>query len=223
MQTPDGQPPVGPDPSLVEVRESTVSNELRAAAAARALSFYTYPADRSEFSVRAHRNMRIDAEWDAIRAKLAPTDTALRDDLQSWLRAVVPLLEDALMDRDMVHRQTACTTVKHMALGSIGLGCEDAMQHLLNLVWPNIFETSPHVINSVMEAIEGMRCVLGPTKVLQYTLQGLFHPARKVREVYWKIYNNLYIGSQAALVPAYPRIENDATNRYQHTELELFL
>ena len=68
-----------PDPSLVDVRESTVSNELRAAAAARALSFYTYPADRSEFSVRAHRNMRIDAEWDAIRAKIAgtPMTTAL--------------------------------------------------------------------------------------------------------------------------------------------------
>ena len=28
------------------------------------------------------------------------------------------------------------------------------------------------------------------------SLQGLFHPARKVREVYWKIYNSLYIGSQ---------------------------
>ena len=140
-----------------------------------------------------------------------------------YIYAVVPLLEDALMDRDMVHRQTACTTVKHMALGSIGLGCEDAMQHLLNLVWPNIFETSPHVINSVMEAIEGMRCVLGPTKVLQYTLQGLFHPARKVREVYWKIYNNLYIGSQAALVPAYPRMTDDVLNQYTRSHLELFL
>ena len=29
-----------------------------------------------------------------------------------------------------------------------------------------------------------------------YLIQGLFHPARKVREVYWKIYNMLYIGSQ---------------------------
>lgn len=27
-------------------------------------------------------------------------------------------------------------------------------------------------------------------------LQGMFHPARKVRDVYWKIYNSLYIGSQ---------------------------
>uniref|UniRef100_A0A6S9X8B0 Uncharacterized protein n=1 Tax=Chrysotila carterae TaxID=13221 RepID=A0A6S9X8B0_CHRCT len=142
---------------------------------------------------------------------------------RDYVYAVVPLLEDALMDRDLVHRQTACTTVKHMALGSIGLGLEDAMQHLLNLIWPNIFETSPHVINSVMEAIEGMRCCLGCTKVLQYTLQGLFHPARKVREVYWKIYNNLYIGSQAALVPAYPRIGDDVLNQYQRTHLELFL
>ena len=61
------------------------------------------------------------------------------------------------------------------------------------------------------------------TKVLQYTLQGLFHPARKVREVYWKIYNNLYIGSQAALVPAYPRMTDDVLNQYTRSHLELFL
>jgi splicing factor 3B subunit 1 len=142
---------------------------------------------------------------------------------RDYVYAVVPMLEDALMDRDLVHRQTACTTVKHMALGCIGLGCEDAMAHLLNLVWPNIFETSPHVINAVMEAIEGMRCCIGCTRVLQYCLQGLFHPARKVREVYWKIYNNLYIGSQAALIPAYPRITDDVLNQYQRTHLELFI
>lgn len=83
-----------PDPSLVEVRESTVSNELRAAAAARALSFYTYPADRSEFSVRAHRNMRIDAEWDAIRAKIAGEDVAFRDCRVACVVAVMDLPRD---------------------------------------------------------------------------------------------------------------------------------
>jgi len=142
---------------------------------------------------------------------------------RDYVYAVVPLLEDALMDRDLVHRQTACTTVKHMALGCIGLGCEDAMAHLLNLVWPNIFETSPHVINAVMEAVEGMRCAIGCTRVLQYTLRGLFHPARKVRDVYWKVYNNIYIGSQAALVPAFPRIADDVLNQYQRTHLDLFI
>ncbi len=69
----------------------------------------------------------------------------------------------------------------------VGLGCEDAIQHMLNLVWPNIFETSPHVINAVFEALEGCRVALGPAIMMQYVLQGLFHPARRVREVYWKV------------------------------------
>ncbi|KAI8878020.1 splicing factor 3B subunit 1 [Backusella circina FSU 941] len=142
---------------------------------------------------------------------------------KDYINAVAPLLEDALMDRDLVHRQTACTTIKHMALGVVGLGCEEPLRHLLNYIWPNIFETSPHVINAVMEAIEGLRVALGPATILQYTLQGLFHPARKVREVYWKIYNTLYIGSQDALVPFYPRLENDERNHFQRSELDLII
>lgn len=58
-----------------------------------------------------------------------------------------------------------------MALGVSGFGCEDALTHLMNYVWPNIFETSPHVVNAVMESIEGMRVALGPSKVLHYCLQ----------------------------------------------------
>jgi splicing factor 3B subunit 1 len=50
--------------------------------------------------------------------------------------------------------------------------------------------------------------------------QGLFHPARKVREVYWKIYNGLYIGSQDALVAAYPMLEDDEFNQFRRTELD---
>lgn len=142
---------------------------------------------------------------------------------KDYCYAVTPLLEDALMDRDLVHRQTACTVVKHMALGVQGLSCEDAMLHLLNYVWPNIFETSPHVINAVMEAVEGCRVALGPTSVFLYILQGLFHPARKVRDIYWKVYNMLYISCQDALVPCYPRLEDDPQNLYQRSELDLFI
>ena len=97
--------------------------------------------------------------------------------------SVVTTLEDALTDRDLVHRQTSSTIVKHIALGVAGLGCEDSMQHLMNLIWPNCFETSPHVIGAVMDVIDAMRVVLGPGILLSYVLQGLFHPARKVREV----------------------------------------
>lgn len=142
---------------------------------------------------------------------------------KDYIYAVTPLLEDALMDRDLVHRQTAASAVKHMALGVAGLGCEDALVHLLNYVWPNIFETSPHVINAVMEAIEGMRVALGSAVVLNYCLQGLFHPARKVREVYWKIYNSLYIGAQDALVAAYPSLEDEHNNVYSRSELTMFI
>ena len=142
---------------------------------------------------------------------------------KDYIYAVTPLLEDALMDRDLVHRQTAASAVKHMALGVAGLGCEDALVHLLNYVWPNIFETSPHVINAVMEAIEGTRVALGAAVILNYCLQGLFHPARKVREVYWKIYNSLYIGAQDALVASYPALEDDGDNIFSRPELAMFV
>ncbi|XP_021947605.1 splicing factor 3B subunit 1 isoform X2 [Folsomia candida] len=142
---------------------------------------------------------------------------------KDYVYAVTPLFEDALMDRDLVHRQTSCAAIKHLALGVYGFGCEDALIHLLNYVWPNIFETSPHLVQAFMDAVEGMRVSLGPIKILQYTLQGLFHPARKVREVYWKIYNSLYIGGQDALVAGYPRVSDDPKNQYTRCELDYVL
>eukprot|EP00891_Asterochloris_glomerata_P000831 jgi/Astpho2/831/Aster-00680 len=142
---------------------------------------------------------------------------------KDYIYAVSPLLEDALMDRDLVHRQTAASVVQHMSMGVAGLGCEDALTHLLNFVWPNIFETSPHVVQAVQGAIDGCRLALGPSVVLSYTLQGLFHPARKVREVYWKIYNNLYIGSQDSMVAFYPRLEDEEKHSYYRQELDVFI
>ncbi|XP_013785370.1 splicing factor 3B subunit 1 isoform X1 [Limulus polyphemus] len=142
---------------------------------------------------------------------------------KDYIYAVTPLLEDALMDRDLVHRQTACAAIQHMALGVYGFGCEDALVHLLNYVWPNIFETSPHLVQAFMGAVEGLRVALGPIKILQYSLQGLFHPARKVRDVYWKIYNTLYIGGQDALVAGYPRIPDDNRNNFVRHELDYIL
>jgi splicing factor 3B subunit 1 len=142
---------------------------------------------------------------------------------KDYTYAVTPLLEDALMERDPVHRQTACAAVKHLSLGVAGLGCEDALLHLLNLVWPNIFEESPHVIQAVMGAIEGLMVALGPNVILQYTLQGLYHPARKVREAYWKVFNTLYIYAADAIVMGYPMVEDEGENTYARTSLELFI
>jgi splicing factor 3B subunit 1 len=49
--------------------------------------------------------------------------------------------------------------------------------------------------------------------------KGLFHPARKVRNIYWKIYNNLYIGSQDALVASFPPLPDP----YRRHEMDLFI
>ncbi|KAJ2782908.1 U2 snRNP component prp10 [Coemansia javaensis] len=142
---------------------------------------------------------------------------------RDYVNAVTPLLEDALVDRDLVHRQQAASVIKHMALGVAGLNNEEPVLHLLNYLWPNIFETSPHSICAVLEAIESCRVCLGPGRIMQYALQGLFHPARKVREVYWRIYNMMYLGSQPALVAFYPRIEDTAANTYRRYELDYIL
>ncbi|WVN87540.1 uncharacterized protein L203_102723 [Cryptococcus depauperatus CBS 7841] len=144
---------------------------------------------------------------------------------KDYIHSVVGLLEDALTDRDHVHRQTACAIVKHLAIGVAGLGYEEALTHLLNLVWPNIFETSPHVIGGVMDAIEAMRLGLGSGFVLSYVLQGLFHPARKVREVYWRMYNTLILGSSDAMVPFYPALgsESDLASGQDYTRHQLMM
>ncbi|KAK8934352.1 hypothetical protein KSP39_PZI014452 [Platanthera zijinensis] len=142
---------------------------------------------------------------------------------KDYIYAVTPLLADALTDRDLVHRQIAASAVKHLALGVAGLSREDAFVHLLNHVWPNIFETSPLVIDAIMEAIDGLRVALGPAVILNYCLQGLFHPARKVREVYWKIYNSLHTEDQDALVAFYPVLFDEDNNIYSRPELLMFL
>ena len=70
-----------------------------------------------------------------------------------------------------MHRQTACAAIKHMSLGVYGFGCEDALTHLMNFVWPNVFENSPHLVQAFMDAVDGMRVSLGPIKVLSYVVQ----------------------------------------------------
>ncbi len=134
---------------------------------------------------------------------------------KDYVYAVTPLLEDALIDRDQVHRQTASAVAKHVALGVVGLGCEDAMLHLLNLLWPNLFETSPHVIDRVLEAVDAIRMAIGPGLVMNYVWAGLFHPARKVRVPYWRIYNSAYTQSADSMVPFYPDLDDEKMVRHE--------
>ena len=87
------------------------------------------------------------------------------------------------------------------------------MVHLLNVIFPNIFETSPHVIDRIVEAIEAIRVAVGPGLVMNYVWAGLFHPARKVRQPYWRLYNDAYVYQADALVPYYPNLKEEGIDR----------
>ena len=60
---------------------------------------------------------------------------------------------------------------------------------------PNLFETSPHVIDRITEAMEAIRNAVGSGILLNYVWAGLFHPARRVRQPYWRLYNDAYVQS----------------------------
>lgn len=51
-----------------------------------------------------------------------------------------PLLQDAIMDCNLAHRQMAESAMKNMALGVAGSRYKHALNHLVNFVWPNTFE-----------------------------------------------------------------------------------
>lgn len=148
---------------------------------------------------------------------------------KDYLFAISPLLENALTDRDQVHRQTAATVIRHMALNCIGLTNDDYNEvfiHYLNLLIPNIYETSPHVINRILESMDAIRLVLGNGCFLNYIWAGLFHPARKVRTPYWKLYNYAYVQNCDSIVPYYPSIDkfpDDEETSYRIEEFDLIL
>lgn len=85
---------------------------------------------------------------------------------------------------------------------------------------PNIFETSPHVIDRIIEGIEAVRNCIGVGIVMNYTWAGLFQPARKVRQPYWRLYNSAYVQSADAMVPYYPQLEDEV---YRRDELDVWI
>lgn len=148
---------------------------------------------------------------------------------KDYLFAIAPLLEDALTDRDQVHRQIASTVVRNLALNCYGLAHDDyhdVFIHFLNLVIPNIFETSPHVIIRILECLDSLRIVLGPGVFMNYIWNGLFQAASKVRAPYWKVYNSAYVQGCDSLVPYYPRLDGipgGAQVDYRVEELDVWM
>ncbi|CAH2355236.1 U2 snRNP component Hsh155p [[Candida] railenensis] len=145
---------------------------------------------------------------------------------KDYLYAITPLLEDALTDRDLVHRQTASSVVQKIAINCFTLIDDKNYElfiHFLNLIIPNIYETSPHVINRIFDSMDSIRVSIGAGVFMNYIWAGLFHPARKVRAPFWKAYNRAYIQNSDVLVPCYPILTNIEDKSYEIEELSLIL
>ena len=137
---------------------------------------------------------------------------------KDYFDATLSLVVDALRHKDTVHRQIGSNATKHMVLGVEGMGCEDMLMHLLNHIWPNIYEQSPHVIGAVREGISGLRTSLGAGRLFQYTVTGLFHPAKRVRQANWQICNELHKYSADQLIMYYPSYSPQASGRMDEEE-----
>ena len=127
-----------------------------------------------------------------------------------WI--LLPLIEDALQERELVHRQLACSLIRSLALAYSASWSEPGMSsgwlHLLNLMWPNVLESSPHMVLAFFECLEALRLVVPVGALLGLVWQGLFHPARRLRERYWRVYNQLVIACGHSMIPCYPVIHH---------------
>ncbi len=152
----------------VQERQSRVCSVIAIAVVADACGAFTVlPFLLADYRLGGELNIRT-----GVLKALSYIFEYIGPTAKHYVYPVVELLEDALTERDLVHRQTASVVVKHIALGVAGLGCEDALIHLLNHVFSNIFETSAHVISAVTEAIEAMRIAVGGQRLLSYVLAG---------------------------------------------------
>lgn len=137
---------------------------------------------------------------------------------RDYLYSVVTLLESALIERHSVHRQSALFVISHLATAVFGLSCEDGLVHLLNFVWPNVFEHSRHIQQAFIYSFEGFRVSLGARIMFLYVAQGMFHAARGVKNIYWRLYRLLFVGSHNALCESrceYDTVFKDQIERKQ--------
>ncbi|ABA27354.1 mRNA splicing factor U2 snRNP subunit (nucleomorph) [Bigelowiella natans] len=123
---------------------------------------------------------------------------------EEYVLGMTPLLEKALIHSDLVHRQICCNIIQHISIGLVGLDYKRILLHFFNYLWPNIFETTHQINKAVWNAIDALRLTIGPEIMMFYVFAGIFHTSKKVRDIYWRIYNLIYLGSQHMITPLYP-------------------
>lgn len=150
---------------------------------------------------------------------------------KDYVMPLLPLLERAMTETSIQHRRMAIEAARAIVLAVAGQdGFQEITLHILNFVHPNIVEllagTSSLVseerkkmIMAVVGFYEAARLIVGSAGVMQYLFQGLFHPAKKVCDIYRRTYNIIYHANPEALLNSYPRVEDDDTHRYTRHEL----
>lgn len=107
----------------------------------------------------------------------------------NYIYSVLPMVEDAIMDEDPGYRSLGLTLIKHIVLGYRTPRIDtELILHMLNLVWMNILDFTPFIRSSFDECMEAFVTVLSSQVMYRYVLQGLFHPAKAVRERYQDVF-----------------------------------
>jgi len=154
---------------------------------------------------------------------------------KDFVMPLVPLLERALTELKLTDRRLAIEAARAVVMAIVGEeGFQDVVIHFLNLVHPNIVELQSGnkerisderkaIIVAVVDFYEAAKLIVGPAIVYQYLIQGLFHSAAKVREIFRKTYNLIYHSNPEGLLPCHPKIDDDDEHRYTRHELYTLL
>jgi splicing factor 3B subunit 1 len=119
---------------------------------------------------------------------------------RDYVHAIIPLIEDALTDDDPMYRNIGLNVVRSVVSSYRAPVIDtEIIVHLLNLMWINVLDYTPQIRLSFDECIEAMSSVLGSDYLHKYVVQGLFHPARRVRERYQDVFRIMQRSDSTAL------------------------
>jgi splicing factor 3B subunit 1 len=111
---------------------------------------------------------------------------------RDYVCAVIPVLEDALADDDPAYRSLGLSMARGIILSYKAPVIDtEVLIHILNLMWINILDYTPQVRLAFDECIGALSSVLGSEYLYKYVVQGLFHPAGRVRERYQDVFKEM--------------------------------
>lgn len=118
---------------------------------------------------------------------------------RACISLILPMAEHALGNKDPSLRRAGCLVARSV-LRSLGGVREDVpvLVHLLNLVFPNIVD--PSFEQTLLDLVAEFTPKLGAPTLAKYLVQGMYHPAQRVRDVYRRAYLRVLHRSPGAIL-----------------------